>query len=249
MLHILNGDLLLKPFKHTHLPGEILIWRECMAEGPISTDDKQFWELRAKFISETYHSSPTEYSAKFLRQLHKLDHAKKYNEINLWFEFDLFCQVNMLCTLEVIKSKKTSAAIYWVTPVQSSADDYFTGYGSLNSADLLKLFQNRRKLSPKDLDFFSELWKAYQTEDIKKIKNLINSTDLPFVKEVFAAHLERLPQYGKPTRIEKKLQQIIDAGITNEMEICKRFWETESIYGYGDLQVIHALNQYLSTAS
>ena len=91
MLHILNGDSLLKTFKHTHLSGDIVIWRECMVEGPVKTDDSvQFWKQRAEFIAKTYNSSPDEYSAKFLRQLHKLDHSKEHAEINLWFEFDLF---------------------------------------------------------------------------------------------------------------------------------------------------------------
>jgi hypothetical protein len=36
VLHVLNGDATLFKFKKTGLPGDIVVWREVLSEGPIN---------------------------------------------------------------------------------------------------------------------------------------------------------------------------------------------------------------------
>src|ERR1700709_2040819 len=96
ILHILNGDSTYQSFKHTGLEGHALVWREVLSEGPLEENisSGHFWEARSEWIGKTFNETPGAYQEKMIDQIDKL--GEPFNEIDLWFEFDLHCQVNML---------------------------------------------------------------------------------------------------------------------------------------------------------
>ncbi len=96
ILHILNGDSIVQSFEQTGLDGDILVWREILSQGPLQEDilSADFWKTRSEWISKTFNDRPEHYQEYVLNPLAKL--SEPYEEINLWFEFDLHCQVNML---------------------------------------------------------------------------------------------------------------------------------------------------------
>jgi Domain of unknown function (DUF1835) len=92
--HILNGDALTERFKETNIPGEILVMRECLIEGDLGGDTLEaFIEHRTRYLATTYQADQNAYSIGSL--IDKINHAPDHTEFNLWFEYDLFCQVNM----------------------------------------------------------------------------------------------------------------------------------------------------------
>src|SRR6185312_16532082 len=99
ILHILNGDSTLRGFQETGLEGNTMVWRESLSEGPLEADISSagFWRDRANWIGKTYRESPEDYLATMMNELSKL--GEPYDEINLWFEFDLHCQANLLGVL------------------------------------------------------------------------------------------------------------------------------------------------------
>ena len=92
ILHILNGDATLQAFEQTGLEGDTMIWREVLSEGPLeeSISSGSFWKIRSEWICETFKETPGNYQEKVIDQLDKL--SEHYDEINLWFEFDLHCR-------------------------------------------------------------------------------------------------------------------------------------------------------------
>src|SRR6185503_21299553 len=95
ILHVLNGDSTRHSFEEPGLEGYVLVWREIFSQGPLIEDisSADFWKLREKWICDTLKEVPDEFVKNVVTPLEKL--SQPYDEINLWFEFDLHCQANM----------------------------------------------------------------------------------------------------------------------------------------------------------
>lgn len=97
-LHVLNGDATAYKFKASGIEEDFLVWREALSEGPVCPfqSEEAFWNLRAAFIHRSYGENRAVYEKKVISEFARLKEAARYDEITLWFEHDLFCQVNLL---------------------------------------------------------------------------------------------------------------------------------------------------------
>ena len=138
ILHILNGDDTARSFGDTGLEGDILIWREILSQGPLLEDISSavFWKMREEWLSKTFNPKADD----FAKQLEKLN--APYDEINLWFEFDLHCQANLLGVMMML-TKRTDLsppAIYLICPDDYPGKQNFRGMGELNGEELRFLY-------------------------------------------------------------------------------------------------------------
>jgi hypothetical protein len=99
--NILNGDSLAHSFPDAKIEGDIIVVREALMDGDLSGDSlNDFWRSRAK-----YHGSiEAEYHNGVAKEFEKIINAPDNTEFNLWFEYDLFCQVNMWFVISIINS-------------------------------------------------------------------------------------------------------------------------------------------------
>lgn len=104
-LNILNGDALKDFFKRfkNHDGEDIISFNECLIDGEVHKDifSEEFFSIRESFLVKNYHVSPEEYKEKSIREIRPLFN-KQYKEIDLWFDFDMFCQINMLTILSYL---------------------------------------------------------------------------------------------------------------------------------------------------
>ncbi|MBE9585718.1 DUF1835 domain-containing protein [Mucilaginibacter sp. JRF] len=250
-VHILNGDAMLHGFNQTGLDGDVLVWREMLSEGPLVEDisSAAFWELRTKWISDTFEEHAGDYQTKVVDEIGKL--SCPYKQITLWFEFDLHCQVNLLGVLNLLRlqSNLNEPDIYLVCPAEYPGKPDFRGLGELNGSELDYLYDSIRvQLSDYDLTLAAEAWAAYCTADITKIEAFINSTpfwaNLPLLKPALEAHLKRLQTNEQDLNyIEQQLLNIYNSGKTCKTDIYTAFWADNGIYGFGDTTI----DQYLNT--
>lgn len=251
IIHILNGDSTRHSFGQTGLEGDALVWHEVLSEGPLEGDisSGSFWKARSEWISKTFNESPENYQRKMLGMLSKL--SEFYDEINLWFEFDLHCQVNLigLMTYMAKKTDLSAPAIYLICPADYPGKKNFMGMGELTGAELEYLYDNIRvRLNEADFVIAGEAWDVYVTHDADKLKAYLDETvfwgNLHLLKPALEAHLERLQvnEHGL-NYIEQKLLDIYNYGIKAKPEIYQRFWSTEKIYGLGDSEIDIYLNR------
>lgn len=249
-LHILNGDAMLNPFEQTGLEGDIMVWREVLSEGPLEENIASggFWRKRSEWISQGFDETPDDYEEKVINQLSKL--SEPYKEINLWFEFDLHCQVNMLGVILML-SKQTdlsAPAIYLICPDSYPGVDDFRGMGELDESQLEYLYDNIRvQLGEPDFVIAAEAWSYYVNNDAAQLQTWLNEThywgNLHSLKKALQAHVKRLEVNETGLNyIEQKLFDIYNSGITNKPEIYQAFWQTEQIYGMGDMELDIYLN-------
>ena len=234
IIHVLPGDAQIETFKETGIEGEIVVSREAMVEGPVKEDNlDDFWGARAEFHSPGDRAS---YIANVVSEFENLINIAPGAEVNLWFEYELFCQANMWFCLYLLKD--TAADIYRVAPVVRSESDKWDGFGQLNPDDLKRCFSERTKFTREDIRLGAELWEAFRNDDREKLLELSKtlSTCFPYLEEVCAAAAE------KDTRPREILSDILGTGETGMEKIFPIFKDRAGVYGYGDAQVKRILD-------
>lgn len=233
-VHILAGDSLAGDLRETEIRGNVIVMRECLIDGPVG--DKpltKFFETRAKYMAAAYNAQENYYFENTVPELEKIAGLPSDAEVNLWFEYELFCQVNMWFVLDLLKSKE--ARIYRVFPSVRTEDDRWKGFGSLTSAELEKCYGGRARFTPEETELGAKLWAAYRVADLETLKTLSNTSSkcFPYLREVCEAEIER----KRDRRPQKTLQRIIKKGVMDFSQVFTQFSLEEGIYGFGDLQV------------
>ncbi len=245
ILHILNGDSTAQSFNDTGLEGDVMVWREVFSEGPLAENvtSGDFWRKRMDWICGNSGESPENYQQNVLNELVHLD--EPYEELNLWFEFDLHCQVNMLGVLAYVKQKTdlSSPAIFLISPSAFPGKEHFRGMGELNGEELDYLYDNiRLQLSAMDFVVAREAWEIYISRDAALLENYIGTNSfwgsLHCLKPALEAQLKRLLVNGQGLNyVEQKLLDVYSLGYHSREEMMRVFWDTEKIYGMGDMEL------------
>jgi hypothetical protein len=250
VLHILNGDATLYSFEQTGLEGDIMVWREVLSEGPLEENiaSGSFWRKRSEWIGQNFDEVPGDYEEKVINQLSKL--SEPYQEFNLWFEFDLHCQINMLGVILML-SKRTdlsAPAIYLISPDSYPGIADFKGMGELDESQLEYLYDNIRvQLGEPDFVIAAEAWRYYINNEAEQLNDWLNESNywgnLHHLKKALQAHVKRL-QVNETglNHIEQTLFDIYKSGITDKTAIYQAFSQTDKIYGMGDMELDIYLN-------
>ncbi|MDQ3798755.1 MAG: DUF1835 domain-containing protein [Acidobacteriota bacterium] len=238
-IHVLPGDAPARAFGDSGIEGETVICRECLVEGGVrAVNLEDFWTVRAGFIKDAYGESEEKYFREVVGEFKKLENLAPGTQVNLWFEYELFCQVNMWFCLSLLQN--TKASVYRVAPVVRAEEDVWKGFGNLSAGDLEKCFARRVEFTGEDIRLGAELWKAFQNADYGKLEKLseTESDCFPRLKEVCRAEIE------KDFRPRKVLREIIEDGASDfAREIFPEFSARAGVYGFGDAQVKRILRQ------
>ena len=107
--HILNGDALKEQFPED-IKGTLIIARECLIEGNVDGDTfDSFFNNRAQFISKNYGDTKEAYLQNVKTEFQKILTLEPDSNVNLWFEDDLFCQVNFWFIIHLLSENKTQS--------------------------------------------------------------------------------------------------------------------------------------------
>ena len=235
--NILNGDALAFSFPDTKIEGEIVVMREALIDGDVSGNNlNDFWQARARH----HESTEAQYYSDVVKEFEKIINAPNNAEFNLWFEFDLFCQVNMWFVISIINSLPIKKKVYvvYTSYLNKTSKHFWNGFGPATSSKLLICYANRILLNDADLQLAQDLWTAYKHGNFDELTRLAakQSSAFPYLQEVVKAHIDRFPKEGKG-RPEKLIEDITKNISTDFNIVLKEFWNKERIYGFGDTQV------------
>nr|WP_321405432.1 DUF1835 domain-containing protein [uncultured Carboxylicivirga sp.] len=244
--HILNGDALKHQFPDA-IKGKLIVARECLVDGSVEGENlSELYETRARFISQNYEGFEiSEYYEKTVTEFTKIQNIPSHSEINLWFEEDLFCQINLWFVINLIYTSYNNQTIYLIRP--KAHFEY--NFGGMNNEELLNAYSNKTRIEFSELKELSRLWALYQKNGCDEMMSIAQKLDhkFPFLKKAINAHIDRLPQNGSPGRPVKTLIQIMDGLQTEDFNtIFREFNRREAIYGLGDLQVKRIMNDIIS---
>lgn len=169
--HVLPGDAQAEEFRKTGLDGEVIFFREALIVGPVDAENiDNFWDERAQFILAEYGEDVIDYHEKVADEIARLIDVNDVDEVNLWFEYELFCSANMWFCLDLLKG--SDASIFRVAPLDASPDNVWKGFGDHTAADLKNCFEARTRFKTEEVEHGSILWDAFRKRDAAKLIEL-----------------------------------------------------------------------------
>ena len=250
-LHITNGDELTEKMLELNLPGEVVIWREMLCEGPTLQEvgSPEFLKQRKKFLKRNYGILAEDYEQKFISQLKKLKTAIDHDYVVLWFEFDLFCHINMLAAITYYLNHRESKPFYLVCSKKLKGEEEQKPLSQLSSKQLLNHYENRIALNEDDIENALLIWELYCSNNPMKLKQHIKTTsNFEYLSSCIRAHIERFPnsESGLNTLEQNVLKLIKKHEITSLNQLMGYALQYQGYYGYSDIQMERLINKIKS---
>lgn len=208
MLHVTNGDSVADLLRQMFPDDACLPWRDVLHEGPVPSglSPEELREVRARFLAACGWAEFEEARSDFAHRDATLEAAR--GEVVLWFEHDLYDQLQLLEILHRLGGKKS---------VQTSMiciDDHpevkpFYGLGQLSRWQLAELFPRRRPVSEEQFHLAGKAWDAFRAPDPAGLVHLLASdtSRLPFLAAALRRHLEQFP--GQRDGLSRSERQIL----------------------------------------
>ncbi|AUC76427.1 DUF1835 domain-containing protein [Olleya sp. Bg11-27] len=245
-LHITNGSSLTDYLTKINFKGETLTWHEMLCEGPtvkeINTPD--FFKIRQTFLEDAY---SLEYDIDSIKnEFNKLDDVSKYTAIVLWFEYDLFCHINLIAAISLIKQKGIELPLYLVCSGRIEGEKELKALSDLSEQQLLNEYENKIKLNVDDIATAQKAWRIYCEHDHNLLKELIvRPSSFKYLSNCLKAHLRRFPdtRSGLNTLEYNTLILIKEHTVTSRNHLLGYCLHYQGYYGFGDLQLERMINR------
>lgn len=239
-LHITNGSILTDYLTALQYDGDYLTWQEMLCEGPTveAVGSDHFFNLRKEFLSDFYDIEIIEET--FKGELDILNHTQQFQEIILWFEYDLFCHINLIAVISLLKQRKNTCPLFLVCSGRVKGEKEFKGLAELKPEQIHDHFKNRIALSEADLDLMVSLWHIYCGNDHNLFKPfIVQKSSFPYLSNCLKAHLQRFPDSitGLSTLEYHTLQMIMAHDVKSRRHLLGYILNFQGYYGYSDMQL------------
>jgi len=219
------------------------VWKEALIWGPTpATVDLPEWcRLRAEFLAGANSISAQQCFEELMQQEAALGTLADHEEVVLWFEFDLFCQLNLIYVLTKLRGQNLPATkLSLICIGEFPGIDDFRGLGQLTAEQLVSLFPERRRLTAAQIALAGRAWNACCSSNPQEIEVLLarDTTPLPFLRSALQLHLRRFPSVRNGLgHMEQMALELIARGVSRFPELFKEWSASEPGYGLGDAQL------------
>ena len=251
MLHILNGGATEAVLAQTAIAGTRFSFRDALIEGPASSvNDAEWRRLRAEHLVGAYDAEINKCEADLKQQEAVFASAAQHGEVTLWFEADLFCQLNLLYVLNWFARNDVAAAkISLICIGEFRGRPKFRGLGELSPTELASLFDQRSLVSESQLQLAAQAWQAFTSSNPQALEKLLgnDTSELPFLRAAMELQLARFPSSRNGlNRIENRMMNEIASGVVRFGDLFRQFIDAEPLYGFGDAQFWNLLRNLSS---
>jgi hypothetical protein len=211
-LNITNGDNAAGTLTEAGIAGKTIAWRDVLHEGPVDTSLalNALSKRRARFISERGWGDFAHVSGDFAERDRVIQHLDYFDEVVLWFEDDLYDQLQMIQLLDFFsrgspRGKKLSLIV---------VDGYIP---PLSAAKLKQLDDARAPVTTEQLELAQRAWKAFGSDNPSAISLLLSgkTSALPYLAGALVRHLEEFPSTTNGlSRSEREALTAIEEGHT-----------------------------------
>jgi hypothetical protein len=247
LLHITNGDAFTQRLKNLKFKGEIITWREMLCEGKTETSvgSEAFWKTRFDFLHKNYNVSKSWFVEKTLKEYRSLCNHKQQDEIVLWFEYDLFCQINMLAVISWLKTYRRHVQISLVCSGYEDNSERLYGLGELADERIRELFDARVSLSQNDIEYADYVWQLYCSDNPIRLENLADFDlyQFTYLEEALKTHLRRFPAIKNGlNELENRVLKIASENKSGSKKaLMTALLADQGWYGFGDSQYLRIL--------
>jgi hypothetical protein len=241
MLHVTNGDSAAERIRALQLGGHVLPWRDVLHEGPVpapATLDS-LRPLRARFLADD-EASAVDVARDLEARDRRLGSGLREDEVVLWFEHDLYDQLQLLQILDWLAAHKGPPNTARITLAQS--DDYL---GMMEAAALRSLWERRVDVTDAQFTAARRAWAAFSAPDPQGIQGVFDTMAvLRYVRPALLRHLEEFP--AVETGLSRTERQILETLVVGSWPLKDLFTaahhDREDPFFLGDTTFFDRLN-------
>jgi hypothetical protein len=212
VLHITNGDSVIEGFRDGRIPGTYLPWRDPLHDGPVPQlpSLEALSDVRARVLSQGDYA---EMRAGFAERDRTLGDFRAHDETVLWFEHDLYDQLQLLQILDWFSRQDlTGARISLIQIGEHPEVPVFHGLGQLTGRQLVDLLPLRQPVTPEQYAIGREVWTAFCAPDPTALVDIANRSfqAMPFLSAALQRCLEEYPSVADG--LSRTERQLLEAG-------------------------------------
>jgi len=238
MLHVTNGDAAVDLLRAAGVDGDVLPWRDVLHEGPVPAglSPSELRTVRARFIDGEGWGEEEDVLRDFERRDAALARYPEHHEVVLWFEHDLYDQLQILQVLDFFAEREPST-LTLISVDRHVQDPRFHGLGQLRPEDVPALFDGRLPVKRRQLELARSAWRAFRDPEPTAIVRLLEqgTSALPYLADALRRHLEQFPSAGNGlSRTERQALEAVAAGCRRPAEIFEASQDREERRFMGD---------------
>ncbi|HEY1975546.1 MAG TPA: DUF1835 domain-containing protein [Candidatus Baltobacteraceae bacterium] len=230
-LHVTNGDSVLYTFKKAGITGTHLAWRDSLHEGPVRDGSLEGTSAyRAQYAAVRGYGNPIKIIRDFERRDAQMRKASEFEEVVLWFEHDLYDQLQVLqvlTALEVLDLEPGRVSI-----VQS--DHYL---GTMTADELSPLLAKRRTVTTATFRSARRAWERFTSASPLDlyVASKEDAIGLPFLRAALQRLCEEYPWTRDGlSRSQRQALQAVAQGPAPELGLFRRAQAREEAAFMGD---------------
>ena len=236
-LHITNGDSAVGGMRAGGIGGEIVPWRDTLHEGPVPAGLTlaELSRVRAKWLADQGLGKVETIEKDFSERDDMLRRYTDFDEVVLWFEWDLYDQLQLIQILDFLADSTKDERAETSTRLSIVS---FAGYlGTISSDRYADLHEKRRELTDEMLQTGRRAWNAFRSSDPRDFEKFARERPsyLEFLEHSIWRQLEELPSTRNGlSRSESQILESVSQGPLSFHEIFKRVATREERVFCGD---------------
>ena len=244
-LHVANGSSTTRLIAAAGIPGEMSLWADVLYEGPVpgGLSDESLMEIRRRYLSgEAEGADASLDPSNDLRQWRAtIARHDSYDELVLWFEHDLFDQLNLIQLLPWICERVPAEKVVSLICAGSfPGRPNFKGLGELTPGELGSLLEARTRVTDEQYSVAQRAWHAFRESTPEALDALRreDTSALPYLAAALTRFLEEYPWTTDGlSRTERRLLHLASADGITLFDAFPRMHDDEDAYYVTDLSL------------
>lgn len=262
-LHVANGTSTTRTIEAAGIAGDWSIWADPLYEGPVpaGVTDAELLDVRARYLAgpgdldwaALAGANPSLDPVNDMRQWRAaIENHERYDELVLWFEHDLFDQLNLIQLLTWIREHLPSTkAVSLVCIGSYPGRPNFKGLGELTAGELAPLFGTRQPVTQSQFDVAGRAWRAFRASapDALDAFRHEDTSALPYLEPALIRFLQEFPWTTDGlSRTERRLLTLASGDGITLLQAFPQMHEGEHAYYVTDA-TLAAMGESLSRTS
>ena len=247
MLHITNGESVTGTFRQVRFPGTYIAWKDSLHDGPVPQTGtlSELSDIRAQTLAAFGWGAYETLRDDFANRDRTLQDFRKHQDVVLWFEHDLYDQLQLLQLLDWFEQQDIEGINLDLVQIDSYPGVRpFYGLGQLSRPQLARLFPMRKRVTHSQRSIATETWRAFRAEDPADLLAISqqNIPEMPFLAAALVRFLEEYPSTADGlSRTERQVLHAAAASKRKKAEIYMESRKQEDV-PWGDASVYLRLN-------